>query len=115
MRVAIVTESFLPHMNGVTGSVLQSVRHLTALGHETLVIAPGARRKKGFRPTMVGADLALKDYFIEVSFGASSFATRPYVSMASGRVCVTHARRVELSDGLEVVLCCDLPESLGIG
>lgn len=44
MRVAIVTESFLPHKNGVTGSVLQSVRHLTALGHETLVIAPGARR-----------------------------------------------------------------------
>lgn len=79
------------------------------------VFAPGARRKKGFRPTTTGADLALKDYFIEVSFGATSFATRPYVSMASGRVCVTHARRVELSDGLEVVLCCDLPESLGVG
>jgi phosphatidylinositol alpha 1,6-mannosyltransferase len=34
MRVAFVAESFLPHMNGVTGSVLQSVRHLTASGHE---------------------------------------------------------------------------------
>lgn len=42
MRVAIVAESFLPHMNGVTGSVLQVVRHLEAAGYETLVIAPRA-------------------------------------------------------------------------
>ncbi|WP_121254845.1 glycosyltransferase family 4 protein [Nocardioides ferulae] len=41
MRVAIVTESFLPQVNGVANTVRHVADRLQAAGHEPLVIAPG--------------------------------------------------------------------------
>ncbi|MBU8859159.1 MULTISPECIES: glycosyltransferase family 1 protein [unclassified Micromonospora] len=49
MRIAIVTESFPPDVNGVAHSVVRAAEHLVARGHEPLVVAPapaGGRRRR---------------------------------------------------------------------
>lgn len=50
MRVAIVTESFLPQVNGVTNSVVRVLETLKQREHEAIVIAPTAvsERHLGF-------------------------------------------------------------------
>lgn len=90
MRVAIVTESFLPTFNGVTTSVCHVLDRLAATGHEARVICPGPApasyrgfavqavrgvKVRGFRvglPTH-GVERHLRDWSPDVVHVASPF------------------------------------------
>lgn len=67
MRVALVTESFLPQVNGVTNTVRHTAERLLATGHQPLVIAPGDgptrhRSRYGDIPVVRTRSLSLPGY-----------------------------------------------------
>lgn len=81
MRVAIVTESFFPQVNGVTNTVRHTVDRLLETGHEPLVIAPGPglTRYRNVRVVRVRSmalpgyrtfSLGLPDSAVEATLGA---------------------------------------------
>lgn len=55
MRIGIVTESFLPSVNGVTNSVVRLLEYLEKSEHEAIVVAPGEGPERFGRFTVVRA------------------------------------------------------------
>lgn len=59
MRVAIVAESFLPRINGVSNSVVRVARFLRAHNHDVLIIAPDAYTAEAFEDIPVSRVLSV--------------------------------------------------------
>ncbi len=59
MRVVLVAETSLLHMNGVTNSLLHVLRHLEDAGHQARVIAPTGGMLAADQRSVHGADVSL--------------------------------------------------------
>lgn len=74
MRVVMVAESFLPRVNGVSGSVLRASRHLMDRGHEVHVIAPSpapATTRDGARVHAVRS-VFMRNLGVDVSYPSTA-------------------------------------------
>ena len=60
-----------------------------------------------FRPAPDGADLSLRDYFLLIKAGLPRYISDPYISRASGNLCVTASQGFNLKNGNRYVLCAD--------
>jgi phosphatidylinositol alpha 1,6-mannosyltransferase len=104
MRVAVVSESFLPTLNGVTTSVRKVLDHLRDNGHEAMIICPAAGAPSeyagfpvhslpafAYRQFPVGlpspqVQTLLADFAPDVLHAASPFLLGAQAIAASGRL-----------------------------
>jgi EAL domain-containing protein (putative c-di-GMP-specific phosphodiesterase class I) len=66
------------------------------------------KRTALFGPAPAGGNQSAKDYFMYLGKNQRHYVTRPYVSVATGNVCVTISNRVSLSSGESYVVCVDI-------
>lgn len=64
-----------------------------------------------FAPARYKDDLSLKDYFLHVHCGIDTFTSEPYVSLATGKRCITIARKFLNSLKQEMILCADFRDT----
>ena len=60
-----------------------------------------------FRPAPKGADLSLKDYFLLVKAGLPQYFSDPYISRASGNLCITVSFPFVSGSQKQYILCAD--------
>jgi EAL domain-containing protein (putative c-di-GMP-specific phosphodiesterase class I) len=69
---------------------------------------PTRRRTALFGPAPAGGNQSAKDYFMYLGKNQRRYVTSPYVSVASGNVCITISNRVTQPSGESYVVCVDI-------
>lgn len=62
---------------------------------------------KIFQAALAGADQSLKDYYLHIQAGAERYTSRPYMSLASGRLCITASMVFQDIKNNKFILCAD--------
>src|SRR5436190_354089 len=62
LRVLVVSESFLPQVNGVTNSVRRALEHLQAAGHQAMLVAPSGPDEYAEAPVHRVRSVAMPTY-----------------------------------------------------
>lgn len=70
------------------------------------------KNKKIFGPTRKGTEHSSKDYYyLIVNTGLNSYTTEPYISLASGNLCVTISSLFVGLDGRRFIICVDIRQN----
>jgi EAL domain-containing protein (putative c-di-GMP-specific phosphodiesterase class I) len=75
-------------------------------------VHPKRKRTALFGPAPAGGNQSAKDYFMYLGKNQRRYVTSPYVSVASGNVCITISNRVTQPSGSSYVVCVDINLSL---
>ncbi len=81
------------------------------------IFAPGRQGDRCsllFAPAATGADQGSKEYLICLGPQQPRYVTDPYISRATGTVCVTLSTLVPLRNGRTVVVCVDMDSTCGM-
>lgn len=98
VKVAIVAESFLPHFNGVTNSILKTLDHLALTGHDAVVVTPAG----SLAGELTGQGVP-RDYR---GFPIRTVPSVPLASYPEVRVATTSVHRLRkllIHEGVDVV------------
>ena len=66
-----------------------------------------SKRRAIFWPAARGSDQSLKNYFLLLKAGLERYVSEPYISLASGNLCITISTWFRAANGRRLVLCGD--------
>lgn len=66
------------------------------------------QRRFIYQPAPKGTDHSLKEYYLPIQAGLPRYTTDPYISLASGNLCITMSAPFKDKKGHDFILCMDI-------